>query len=98
MKFIDAALKHTTSHKIPNILKEKKTQSANALRSLKQFPPKSESWKYTAFRHLNNLLYSQKPSEKQSLSTSSKEKNRIFLMTDFVIYKHRKYTARRSFL
>ncbi len=74
MKFIDTALEDTISHKIPDILKEKKVQSANALKALKKFPPRSEEWKYTSFRHLNDLLYSQKLSVNQSLSPSFKEK------------------------
>ena len=85
MKFIDTALEHTTSHKIPNILKEKKIQSANALKTLKQFPPRSEEWKYTSFRHLNDLLYSQKLPVNQSLFPFLKgEKRNNILFKDGV--------------
>lgn len=63
MKFIDAALEATMSQELPDVLKEKKIQSANALKALKAFPPKTEQWKYTSFHHLNELSYSQKASQ-----------------------------------
>ena len=69
MKFIDAALEATISQELPDILKEKKLQSANALKALKTFPPKTEQWKYTLFRHLNDLLYSQEASKDSSTNS-----------------------------
>ena len=77
MKFIDTALENTISHEVPDILKEKKIQSANTLKTLKKFPPRSEEWKYTSFRHLNDLLYSQELSINQNPSPFFKEKNHI---------------------
>ena len=43
MKFIDAALEAAMSQELPNVLKEKKLQSANALKALKTFPPKQSN-------------------------------------------------------
>ncbi len=74
MKFVDAALKATTSMLIPDFLKTEKLKSANALKALKTFPPRREQWKYTLFPHINHLLYSdtQNIHNTQNTSISSK--------------------------
>ena len=83
MKFIDDALEDTLSHKSLDIFKKKKIQSANALKALKKFPPRSEQWKYTSFRHLNDLLYSREHPIKQteilphSFKEKDQEKNKV---------------------